>query len=360
MRGLKRIYRLTIVGLAGFTVFLALTLFSSPLVANTSIKTVSAESPFLVTDKPIGADKVLKIKSMDIQNKKVKDNEVDLVAEAKNDGLGLIFKTINKVSKDKNLEIDSWRIDTAGKGFAVKPVIFSVDDKIKSNESKTIKELDFEDKIGWFELFPGDYAVTIYGFNSAEAASLEDQFDEQEIEFTLADIAQYVLTVNVHINYDKEILKQSHVVKNDKTELSIDGTGNIFEVSSDNPKQLILSLKNTFDKPVSGLVTGLSYNVRNVDFPDRLEGVDRILDPIDGACIVLQPGETIFVEKFILDKSKYPLGNDNGLSKKIADQNTALEGMYLVHLDGYSSGCSVGDQFYEGYTFSSILALEVK
>lgn len=350
-------------GSVGVVIFLAAILVTGNTIVNTSYKTASAEKAVVISDKPLGSDKAIKVKSIEVKSKKAKDKDIDLKVESKKDGLGLVLKAVNKSDKQKDLSIDQWRLDVRGTAFAFSPQYFKFN-KLEANQEKVMKEMDFSGNLVWFELFPGDFEVTLSGFNATESAALDEQFDEQEaeeeVEVTPADLAQYSITAKVKINYDKDVLKKSKVIKADNTELAIEGTGNILEITSSEPQTLVLSIKNTSDHPVSGLVHTRSFNIRNVDYPDKIQGTDRIGEPIPGYCVVLQPNETKVIETFTLDVDSYPLGGNHGVSKKIQGNGEAPAGTYLINIDGYVIGCSIDGQQYDGYHFSSILALEVK
>lgn len=320
-------------------------------------RNASAQEPQVIEELPIGTENVLKIKSVTEKSKVSHVQGMGLGMEGKKDGFGVVINALNEIDSAKDLEADVWEVSVSGAPFDIKPENFQVNTDLKAKETKVIKDFSFDEWFSYFEDYPGRYTVTARGYNAEYALAKAAELDAQGVEYENNELAVYSIEAEIVVGFDEVKIKESgNVIDAKNVEVAIDGS-NQFEVTGDSPRLVIVSAKNTKDFPVSAMYHDVGFTVWNAKVTIA-EGYDEITEYVDGACDVLQPGESTQVKSFTLDSGVYPLGGE-GISKRIAGNDIAELGTYVVEVEGSTLPCVLDGQEIPGIQFRSIIAFEV-
>lgn len=320
----------------------------------------SAQVPQIIKQKPIGTGEVLKVKSIDIQDEKIGNQDLDLAVDGTVDGLGIEIKAINKTDKETDIQADVWQVSIRGALFEIRPDEFvAADSPLAAGESKVLKALDLSQWLEELEAYPGRYTLVVEGLSDEYAIAKAQELDAQGVEYETNELAMYKLQAEVVVGFDEELIKaKGNVLEKQNVEIAIDGS-NPFEVTQDSNRNIIISVVNTKDFPVSGMIYNSAFTVWSAEYT-RAEGYDSLKDYDGEECgVVLQPGESVEINSFTLDIDAYPLGGD-GLSKMQDNGSIAKPGMYVVGVDGSTLPCTLDDQQIPGLVFNGKVAFEVK
>ncbi len=317
----------------------------------------NAQQPQILSGEPIGTENVLKIKAVDVKDKKLAKNDVDLTVEQAGD-LKLNITAVNKLNKENDIVADEWKVSIRGAILSIDAEDFSVvDTKLSKDAKKQLKEIDLSQWISKFTHYPGRYTVLVSGYNYDYAIAKAQELDAQGIEYETNELAMYKIEAQIVIGFDEAKIKTNgYLLESENAQIAIDGP-NQFEVTDDSRRNVVVLLTNTNDFPISSMVHDKSFTVWSGE-DTRAEGYEGITEWAD-VCQVLQPGESTQIASFYLDKSKYPLG-ENGLSEKLNNGKVAKIGTYVFGINGSTLPCTVDGQEIPGVEFNARVVFEVK
>lgn len=334
--------------------------------------------PAVVTlaDEPIGPSNLAKINDIQVKEKRVKDPSFDLIAEPAVGGIGVIFTIVNIGDEDKPTDIDGWKVQAFSNTFTDQSVGVEQNPAIKTgiirtSESQLIMVLDDLEDTGWFEGFPGTHTLLLMGFNMEDWKRFDELEEEGIGEYEDEDRASYLLKVDVVIGFDEELLRasKSKVILANNTIMAIQGNtsgSNLFEITDDEPKTIIFSIKNNYNYPVSAKLDDAAVWVWHAGTAasEVLGGGE--VDYFSDSCFdILMPGESIEVESVTLKKDAFPLGSPSGTGRGISaqlDSNImAKEGTYVVLISGGTFSCATDDgKRVPGILYTGAVAFEVR
>ncbi len=333
--------------------FVAIALVVSLVALSFGLSNASA-GPSLITERPLGETAQI-VKALNVAVHSSQSPNSDLQMQVYSDYVGVSFVLANRGVDAQQIDVDRWELSFSTSDWLGPTEMIEENTKvtIPAGESISVARFDISKYSDFFELFPATYMVELKGLKVQEK-----DFGEYT---KFGTFEEYYVQTDVTVAYDTAMIKSqsNRLLKAEGLQIGIEGSGDKFDITDDQPKKVSFYLVNSGTSKTSAMLAGTEFTVWNSDYRNKGDGITGIAEYDGTTCNFLSPGEKILVGTYEFSKSSWPIAK-NGIAEKIGTQ-VAVPGTYIAFIQAATFDCTLENgEKVPGGVHTLISAFEVR